>query len=549
VGSEAVETPALCWQASERIRKRRAPVRIRVAHTPLEKQKMKIEYVSHACLSIDTGDLKIVTDPWFHGPAYCGQWNVFPKPVSTNVLDDCKAVLFSHGHEDHFHPPTVEKLPKSARVFYPYMWYGGIKPYLNELGLRDVTEAPTDKTIQVTPDTAVTYVVNNLDSIMVIESNGKVLVNANDALHSYPPRIVDVFVQHVRERWPRIDTVFCGFGGASYFPNTIHCPGKNDLEIAEAREQMFVHAFCRIVHALNPTVAVPFAADFALLRPNQRWINERRFPRSRIPGYYREIYGDSPNAPQIHAMYPGDVLIDNELIASSPYRAKLRRGSLDHLIEDQYKEEIAALEKEHWLTEAEIQVLEKELLQNLKLRMEVFDPQALSKIEFSLKVSDIRENPYFTIDMKSAAARVERCAAPSPESILQIEISSSILRHSFASDWGGDAVTIGYGCEIDVFRPEAIEASLDVICVQLLTRIPSASRHWKSEPFRIARYVFSSPLNRSWAAQAAWNRLRGRRIPAADHNEKLRAWLFRTKCEVCRACDLPMLDEKFAETL
>ncbi len=126
---------------------------------------MRIEYISHACLSIDTGDTKIVTDPWIYGSAYCGQWNVFPKPVNTRVLDDCQVVLLSHGHEDHFHPPTVEKLPKSARVFYPYAWYGGIKPYLNELGFRDVTEAPTDKTIRVTPDTAVTYVVNNLDSM------------------------------------------------------------------------------------------------------------------------------------------------------------------------------------------------------------------------------------------------------------------------------------------------------------------------------------------------------------------------------------------------
>jgi len=510
---------------------------------------MKIEYVSHACLWIDTGDLKIVTDPWIHGPAYCGQWNVFPKPVDTRVLDNCQVVLFSHGHEDHFHPPTVEKLPKQARVFYPYTWYGGIKPYLNELGFRVVTEAPTDKTIRVTPDTALTYVVNNLDSLIVIESNGQILVNVNDALHSYPPKIVDVFVRHVRERWPRIDTVFCGFGGASYFPNTFHCPGKNDAEIAEAREQMFAHAFCHIVHALNPRVAVPFAADFALLRPNQRWINEKRFPRSRIPDYYREIYGNSPDAPQIQVMYPGDVLVDNQLTPHSPYRAKLQTGSLNHLIEDQYKEEIAALEKDHWLTEAEVHVLENALLQNLELRMGVFDPQVLSKIEFSLKVSDIRENPYFTISMKSAAPRVQRCATTSPESILQIEIPSTILRHSFASDWGGDAVTIGYGCEIHVFRPEIIEANLDVICVQLLTRIPSASRHWKREPLRLARYVFSSTINRNWAGQATWNRLRGRHVSAEDYNENMRAWLFRTKCEVCRACDLPMLDEKFAETL
>jgi hypothetical protein len=248
-------------------------------------------------------------------------------------------------------------------------------------------------------------------------------------------------------------------------------------------------------------------------------------------------------------MYPGDVLIDNQLMPQSPYRAKLYAGSLNHLIDDQYSQEIVALGKNQWLTEAEIRTLEKQLLQNLELRMGVFDPEVLRKIEFSLKVSDIRENPCFIISLKSGAPRVQRSGTPSPESILQIEIPSSILRHSFANEWGGDAVTIGYGCEIYVFKPEIIQANLDVICVQLLTRIPSASRHWKREPLRLARHVFSSPITRSLVAQATWNCVRGRRPFPDDYNEKMRPWLLRTKCEVCRACDLPMLDEKFAETL
>jgi len=510
---------------------------------------MKIEYICHACLSIDTGDLKVATDPWFNGPAYCGQWHIFPKPVNLNVLADRELILLSHGHEDHFHAPSLSSLPKTARVLYPYTWYGGIKPYLKELGFQNVQEAPTHKTIQLTPYSCVTYIVNGLDSIIVIENRGKVFVNINDALHSYPPKIVDVFVRYIRRRWPRIDTVFCGFGGASYFPNTVHCPGKNDVEIAEAREQLFVHAFCRIVHDLQPAVAVPFAADFALLHRGKRWINEVRFPRSRIPDYYREIYGESPNCPRIHAMYPGDLLVDNELLPSSPYRQQLESGSLVPLIDKQYKEEIASLENEKWISQEEAQILEKKLLENLRLRAKRLDPQALSKLEFSLRVPDILEQPFFNINLKSGEPRVQRSAMRSRESILEIEIRSAILRHSFASDWGGDAVTIGYGCELHVFDQRTVEANLDTLCVQLLTRIPAASRHWRNEPLRMTRYVLSSPVNRSWAAQATWNRMRGKPSSANDYNDKMREWLFRTKCEVCRACDLPLLDKNFAETL
>jgi L-ascorbate metabolism protein UlaG (beta-lactamase superfamily) len=510
---------------------------------------MKIEYVCHACLFVDTGDLKIATDPWFEGSAYCGQWNVFPKPVNPAILNDSNVILYSHGHEDHFHPPSMGKLPKAARVLYPYTWYGGIEPYLGELGFQDVTEVPSDKTIRLTPKTSVTYVVNNLDSIIVIESDGTVLVNVNDALHSYPPRIVDVFVQHILQKWPRIDTLFCGFGGASYFPNTLHCEGKNDVEIAEAREQMFAHAFCRIVNALNPTVAVPFAADFVLLREKQRWINERRFPRSRLPDYYREHFGSAPGGPRIQVMYPGDVLVDNDLVSHSPYRSQLSEGSLRQLIDEQYRQEISLLKKEKWLTEAEAQAIDHDLRHNLKLRMTLFEPAILDQVTFSLKVSDIRENPYFEISTRSGEPRVERSSKPSPVSILEIEVRSDILRCSLSSDWGGDALTIGYGCEIQIARKEIIESNLDVVCVQLLTRIPVASRHWRKEPLRMVRHVLSSTISRSWAGQAAWNRLRGLPATTNDHNDKMRAWLFRTKCEVCRACDLPMLDERFAQTL
>jgi hypothetical protein len=514
---------------------------------------MQVEYVGHGCLSIDTGGLKILTDPWMQGPAYCGQWNLFPKPINTRVVEDCDVVLFSHGHEDHFHPPTVEKLSRQARLFFPYLWYGGFKRYLNGLGFPAVTEAMSDKTYRLSSDTSITYIVNALDSIIVIENRGRILVNVNDALHPYPPQVVDIFVERLRQRWPNIDTVFCGFGGASYFPNAIHSPGKNDVEIAQVREQLFVHAFCRIVRSLNPKVAVPFAADYVLLRPRQRWINEVRFPRSRIPEYYREIFGESQGGPQIHVMYPGDVLSNDELLARSPYRAKLRNGDLNHLICEEYKQEIAAFEREHWLTEAQIRSLENAILQNLQYRLQFFNPQVLSTIEYSLKVSDIRENPYFIINLKSGTPRVQRGAAPSPDSLLEVEIPSEILRHAFAHDWGGGAITIGYGCEVQIFRPEILPTQIDSVCVQLLARTPRGGRHWKREPLRMARYAFSSPVNRRWAAKTFCSLVRGRRGLGIDYgiayNLKMRPWLHRTKREVCRVFDLPLLDEKFAATL
>ena len=62
------------------------------------KTNMKVEYICHACSLIDTGDLRIVTDPWFAEPVFCEKWYVFPKPVRTDFIKDTDVILISHGH-------------------------------------------------------------------------------------------------------------------------------------------------------------------------------------------------------------------------------------------------------------------------------------------------------------------------------------------------------------------------------------------------------------------------------------------------------------------
>jgi len=70
---------------------------------------MKVTYVSHACLLIDTGNSLIATDPWLDGPAFCGQWHVFPKPIQADAVEKASVFLISHPHEDHLHEPTLRR--------------------------------------------------------------------------------------------------------------------------------------------------------------------------------------------------------------------------------------------------------------------------------------------------------------------------------------------------------------------------------------------------------------------------------------------------------
>src|ERR1051326_6915900 len=110
---------------------------------------MRIEYVCHSCIHIDTGDTTLVFDPWFKGTAYEGQWYLFPPPVRTDMLLRAKNILLTHGHDDHLHVESLNAMNKNARIFFPYQWKKGVRAHLNDIGFENVTEAVTFKSYKV----------------------------------------------------------------------------------------------------------------------------------------------------------------------------------------------------------------------------------------------------------------------------------------------------------------------------------------------------------------------------------------------------------------
>jgi Beta-lactamase superfamily domain len=454
---------------------------------------MKVTYVSHACLLIDTGRTLLATDPWFDGPAFCDQWNVFPRPVHSAEAEDASVYLISHPHEDHLHEPTLRRLcARPKRVFYPFYWYPETIIWLRSLGLGEVIEARSGRSHSIDENSKVTFVgAPGQNSIIVVESGDEVLVNVNDALHSEPHWLVDVYVRQLKRRWPKIDVMFCGFGGASYYPNALHAPSKNDQAVARLREQLFIHNFCRIAHELAPRVAIPFAADFVLLAPHQRWINTIRFSREDIPAYYRKHFGPNP-ATSVYAMYPGDKLVNGKLEAVSPYRAELRNGRLDHLIAQQYPQEVSAFRTtgrsdsgeaacRHWAVR---------LAAHLNSQAKFYRRRAINDLSFGLRLRDLDGTNWFNVRWNGAQFDVVNGNAPSLASMANIETTTTVLETSVENDWGGDALTIGYACDVTVLDSRAPRKIR--LCISLLTRYPHPKSYAFTHPARTVDYLCQS---------------------------------------------------------
>ncbi len=499
---------------------------------------MRIEYICHACLFIETEDARIATDPWWAASAYCDKWWVFPKPVNTGFADKVDTILISHGHEDHLNEPTLSLFPKDAKVFYPYSFFGGAKEYIESMGFSDVKECITFKKYRISDRTEVTFIINSHDSIMVIESGGKVVINANDALHSSPEKVIDFYLQEIKQRWPKVDVLFCGFGGASYFPNTMHLPGKDDYETSLTREQLFAHNFCRVVQGLRPAVAVPFAADFCLIDDDQRWVNEARFPRAKMADYYREHFAEDGYEPLIADMYSGDVLDGTTLVSSSPYREKMKDGGLDHLIDEQYKGEIDERRLKTSVSEEDAESLRGEMLQNVEKRMTLFPTSKLGRLRFSLNLTDVPERNFYNISFPGGIATVVRSERADDDSLLTMELSSAVLRYSIGSDWGADVISIGYGAEILISDQKTAEVDLESVCMSLLACYPTPA-DLKKTPFRTLQFLVLNPPRFTTSIRKL------KKFNLESENYDRETWLLKKPDEIRRIYNLPDLGSEF----
>lgn len=479
---------------------------------------MRIEYVSHACLSIRTTGNLIATDPWWGDACYARQWNLFPKPVDTSPVEKADTILISHAHADHLHEPTLIGLSSRKTVYFPYYWYAGTLEWLSHMGFIRAVEARSGQTCQLGENTRVTYLVCGQDAIMVIEEGDVVLVNVNDALHSASEATIELYCSRILELWPKVDYVFCGFGGASYYPNVFHSPEKDDRAIGRLREEYFVAAFCHIVATLKPRIAVPFAADFVLLNPQQRWMNEIRFPREKIPAYFDAHYRTADMPTRVITMYPGDVLEGEELSPISPYREKMCDGILDHLIDEQYPREISVFASGQHINGSEADGVVDILTPHINAQAALWPREMVEGLHFAVQLTDVDTPNWYEVRIQDGAASVSRVQEPHAGASIRIRTSYGALVNSVMHEWGGDDIIIGYGCEVEA--ASAAEMARARLASELLVRHPDPRLYARKHPLRMVRYVAQT-----WFSSRARIAAKLQRRQTDDDMVKSNVWL------------------------
>jgi hypothetical protein len=125
----------------------------------------------------------VCTDPWIEGPAYFGSWTFsheIPEQQRRAILD-CPFIWFSHGHPDHLNPNSID-LFKGKTILLPDHVGQRIKTDLEAMGHLTKT-LPDREWVSLSSRVRVMCIADYYqDAILLMDVNGKLLVDLNDAL-------------------------------------------------------------------------------------------------------------------------------------------------------------------------------------------------------------------------------------------------------------------------------------------------------------------------------------------------------------------------------
>jgi hypothetical protein len=353
---------------------------------------------------------------------------------------------------------------------------------------------------------------------------------------------VNFLLREIRQRWPRITYLLSGWSGASYFPNQIRYPGKNDMETGRLREQYFANNFCRFVQELKPSFAIPFASGFVLLAEENKWINLVKFPRSEVASYYNQHYSNEAKTGFL-TLYPGDIVL----------KGVLRINSQLHKIKekDQY-----ALAYEHYTSEIE----EVNTVQNfnpgqlakllvttnywINFNKRLYHSLVIKDIYFSVRLADCVNETYINISYNKGRLHASLSFTPLANRRVLVTTTAKKLVYAFTKVWGGDILTIGYGFTVELYDQLSLEKNLDIVCIRLITRYPIARQDLFKFPGRALRFYSHNPkLTSLWLKQKIVLKPYVNKYPFNERDH----WMLYNKCALCAVCKMPEVNlEAFA---
>lgn len=233
---------------------------------------MQITSLGHAGLRVDGPDLRLVLDPWLGGRgAFFGSWFPFPSNLHLDArsLLECDWAAISHDHLDHLDAASLALLSPTATVLVPAYPSGNMRRRLAAAGVG------TDRVREVVPwerarlndrGDWLTFIPEASpvchDAAILLVTGERSLLHCNDA------RITAAQGRRAAlAAGGQLDVMAVQTAGASWHPICYEYPEEVRRGIEESKREGKLRAVGRLLKAVEPVLAVPFAGPPCFLDP------------------------------------------------------------------------------------------------------------------------------------------------------------------------------------------------------------------------------------------------------------------------------------------
>lgn len=212
---------------------------------------VRIHYLNHASLLVETGRARILFDPWLEGTAFSGGWGLrYENPDAYDVAAAATHLWISHWHSDHLHGPSLLKLaslnPDMVVLANVSANFSMIER-MSSIGFRDVRPLGERESVDLDDETTVCrYPTAGIDNMLHITSGAWSILNYNDC--NLPAKAI----HSLRRRIGPVDLLFTNYN---------HAGKLFDVMDDDMRKRQLLQILELTVDALGPHRVVPFASN------------------------------------------------------------------------------------------------------------------------------------------------------------------------------------------------------------------------------------------------------------------------------------------------
>ena len=199
---------------------------------------MRAVSLGHAGILINSGESRILCDPWFV-PAFFGSWFVFPRndQLSPDLLAEIESpthLYISHIHGDHFDEAFLaDHVSREAAVLLPDFPSHELERRLAVLGFKNFLKTKNGQEISIDSCTKIAIHVETSitdgpggDSALVVSDGKTRLVNQNDCRTGN----LNALLEH-----GPVDLHWLQFSGAIWYPMVYEDNDATKRKLAAAK--------------------------------------------------------------------------------------------------------------------------------------------------------------------------------------------------------------------------------------------------------------------------------------------------------------------------